>query len=52
MSNIQVHSNNYKVYEKIGNGETTGSTIFRAREASSLEFVAYKRIHVRNEFIK
>lgn len=49
---IIINKNNYKVYEKIGVGETTGSVIQRAREATSLDFVAYKKINIRNEQTK
>ncbi|CAL6015995.1 Kinase [Hexamita inflata] len=52
MSEITINRNSYKIYEKIGTGMTTGSTISRAREATSLEFVAYKRIQVRNDQTK
>lgn len=40
------------MYEKIGVGETTGSVILRARESTALDFVAYKKINIRNEQTK
>ena len=35
--------NQYKIYDKIGTGEVSGSIIRRAREVSSLNFVAFKK---------
>jgi len=52
MSDIAVNKNSYKLYEKIGVGETTGSIIQRAREQTSLEFVAYKKISAKSEAVK
>ena len=46
-ADILINNSCYKIYEQISTGKSSGSIIYRARESTSLDFVAFKKLPLR-----